>query len=71
MTISNIVFGICHKLQAFRSVQVSHVRRESNKPAHILTQYAKGLNSFVAWVEEDLVVIESTLAQNVLNLSSS
>ena len=71
VAISNIVYGICHKLQAFRSMLMSHVRWGGNKPAHILAQYVKGNVSYVAWVEENPIIIESTLAHDVLNLSSS
>ena len=41
VAISNIVTGICHKVQAFRSVLMSHVRWVGNKMVHILAQYAK------------------------------
>ena len=71
MAIFNIISGICHRLQAFLSMQVSHVRREENKPAHILAQYAKGLDTYVTWVEEGPIIIELALAHDVLNLSSS
>ena len=47
IAISNIVSVICHRLHNFRFVQVSHVRREGNKPVHILAQYAKDLVSYV------------------------
>ena len=45
IAISNIVTGICHKLEALRTVRMSHVKRGGNKPTHILTQYAKGIGS--------------------------
>ena len=41
VAISNIVTRICHKVQAFRSVLMSHVRWVGNKMVHILAQYAK------------------------------
>ena len=50
VTISNIVTRICHRLQVFRSMLVSHVRRGSNKPVDILAQNAKGISSFLTWV---------------------
>ena len=46
VAISNVVTGICHRLQVFRSMVVSHVRRRGNKPAQILAQYAKSISSF-------------------------
>ena len=69
--ISNIIEGICHKFQEFRQVQISHVRRQGNRSAYFLTQYAKNVVSYVIWIEENPRMIESNLAQGVLFLSSS
>ena len=54
----------------FHFVQISHVKRVRNKPAHILAQYTKRLDSYVAWIKKNSVIIESALAHNVRNLSS-
>lgn len=35
-TIGNIIDGIKHKLKDFRQILVSHVRRQGNRPAHLL-----------------------------------
>ena len=51
-------------------MQVSHVKRSGNRPAHILAQYARDLDSYVTWVEENSVFLEFVLAHDVLNLSS-
>ena len=61
---------MCLRLQYFRFVQVSNVKRLGNKPVHILTQYARDLDSYVTWVEENSVFLEFVLAHDVLNLSS-
>lgn len=40
----------------------------------VLREYSiitQGLHSYVTWVEDDPVIIESALARNVLNLSLS
>ena len=66
VNINNVIEGIQLKRQDFRSVQISHVKRQSNRLAHILVQFAKGINNYVAWIEENLYIIESILAQNVL-----
>ena len=42
----------------FRTVYVSHVRRQGNKPAHILANYALSLNEYVVWIEETPCCIE-------------
>ena len=54
----------------FHSVQISHIKQAGNKPAHILAQYAKELDSYVAWVKKNPIIIELALAHNVWNLSS-
>ena len=43
IAISNIVTGICHKLEAFRTVQMSQVKRGGNKPTHIFLNMLKEL----------------------------
>ena len=43
---------------------------QNSKLAHILAQYARNLDSYVTWVEKNLVLIGSVLAHDVLNLSS-
>ena len=62
ITIRNIVEGIQLKIKDFRGVQVSHIRRQGNHPAHILAQYVRNLVSFVVWIEENPIMIESALA---------
>ena len=71
VTIINIIAGICDRLQVFRLVQVSHVKREGNWPTHILTQFAKGIDNYVTWIEGNPNIIEFVVAQDILNLSSS
>ena len=71
ITIRNIVEGIQLKIKDFTRVQVSHIQRQGNRPTHILAQYVRNLVSFVAWIEENPIMIELTLAQDVMCLSSS
>ena len=52
-------------------MQILHVKQTGNRPANILAQYAKGIDSYVIWIEENSNFIESTLAQDVLLLFSS
>ena len=59
VVISNIVSGICFRLQDFCIVQVLHIRRIGNNPTHLLAQYARDLDSYIIWVEENLIIIES------------
>ena len=65
-TILNIISSCLIRLQDFRFVQLTHVRRQGNKPAHILAHYAKKLETFVIWIEDTPLPIESALTQDVL-----
>ena len=60
--IANVILGIQQQLQVFQMVQVSHVKRQGNKPTHILAHYAKGIDSYVAQIKENPSMIESLLA---------
>ena len=66
VNINNVIEGIQLKRQDFRSTQISHVKRQSKSSTHILAQIAKNINNYVVWIEENLYIIESILAQNVL-----
>ncbi|KAL0008096.1 hypothetical protein SO802_009598 [Lithocarpus litseifolius] len=65
-SIYNIITSIGQKVQAFKSFQLSHVKRTRNRPAHILAQHAKNINNYVTWIEENPAFFESALAQDVL-----
>ena len=41
---------------------MNHVKREGNRLAHNLAQHAKDVFDYVTWIEENLSVIESSLA---------
>ena len=69
-TISNVVAACLCRLQDFRPAQFSHVCCQGNRPAHILAQYAKNLESFVTWIEENSTIIENAIAQDVFLFQS-
>ena len=69
-TIDSLVAGMQHMCFEFCIVYVSHVRRQGNKPAHILAKYALSLNEFVVWIEETPCCIEQALIQDFVYVSS-
>ena len=71
LSIANIVVGAVSHLHKFRSVQFCHVLRTGNKVAHTLAQFARGVSSLHAWVEETPSCFENLVAQDVMFLSCS
>ena len=74
VTISNIIDGIRHWINDFRDAKIVHVRRQSrqgNRPTHLIAQYAKNVDGYDIWIEENPPIIESILIQDILFLSSS
>ena len=71
VAIDNIIGKISAKLQDFRCVEISHVKRNGNRLTHLLAQYAKYLDSYQTWIEENPNMVELALAHDVLCLSSS
>ena len=69
-TIDSMVVGMQLLCSDFRTVYISHVRRQGNKPAHILAKYALGINESVVWIEESPCCIEQALIQDFVTVSS-
>ena len=68
-TIDSLVVGMQHMCSEFRMVYVSHVRRQGNKPAHILAKHALSLSVSVVWIEETPYCIEQTLIHDFVSVS--
>ena len=69
-TIDSMVVGMQLLCSDFRTVYVFHVRRQGNKPAHILAKYALSINDSVVWIEETPCCIEQALIQDFVPISS-
>ena len=52
-----VVQGIQDIYGDFRSVGFSHVRRQSNVPAHLLAKHASSIDDYMVWIERTLVVL--------------
>ncbi|XP_075673855.1 uncharacterized protein LOC142643195 [Castanea sativa] len=63
--VAAIVSSSLSALKDFRRVDVSHVKRSSNRPAHLLVRYAIGISDFAVWVEESPSFIDQALQQDV------
>ena len=50
--VATIISGAIGFCGLFHRVEFSHICRQGNKPAHILAKHAKGIDDYVAWLEE-------------------
>ena len=66
VSISTVVLGFCSRLPTFSTFQSSHVRRQENKPTHILVAFAKNIDSFVTWMEECPPFFASLVSQDAM-----
>ena len=57
-SIETITESILAQVDKFRFVSFTHVKRDGNRPAHILAQFAKQMGDFVVWFEETPNLIE-------------
>ena len=63
--IANVLECIFLHLQFFCSFIFSHIKREGNKPAYLLSQHAKFVQDFETWVEETPKFLEAVIASDV------
>lgn len=49
-SIVNIIANTHHKMHGFRTFNFTNVKRYSNRPAHLLANFAKGIDSYVTWL---------------------
>ena len=52
-SVDSMVQGLLSFSEEFRKVSFSHVRRQGNRPNHLLGKHAKGIVDFSTWLEED------------------
>ena len=57
--------SILAQLDKFRFVSFSHVKKDGNRPAHILAQFVKQVGHFVVWLEETANLTEDVCSQDV------
>ena len=74
MVVFNVLVGVAHKFQDFRSIQISHVKRQGNKPTHLLEKFAKEIDNIdnnITRIEDNPSPIKLAIAHDELNLSFS
>ena len=64
-SVAAVVQGIQDLCKDFRGVQFSHVRRQGNRPTHLLAKHALNVADFTAWIEENPCFLEQALIHDV------
>ena len=70
-SVAAVVQGMQEMCREFLGVMFSHVRRQGNKPAHLLAKHARGIVDFIAWIQETPCFLEQALIHDVTVSSSS
>ena len=65
-SVTALVYGSLAASHSFCCVDFSHVGRNGNRPAHLLTRQALGIADFSVWVEEVPCFLEQALAQDLI-----
>ncbi|XP_075649857.1 uncharacterized protein LOC142620362 [Castanea sativa] len=63
--VSIVVQGILDHSLSFYRVEFSHVKRQGNRPTHVLAKHALSIVDFIAWIEEVPCFLEQTLIHDV------
>ncbi|XP_065616449.1 uncharacterized protein LOC136061925 [Quercus suber] len=66
-SVAAVVLGM--KMMCGDCVDFSHIRRQGNKPAHLLAKHALSIVDFIAWIEENPSFLAQALNHDVLFLS--
>ena len=66
--VAAVVYGSLSTFYGFRQVEFSHVRRQGNRPTHLLAKHALDISEFAVWIEENPCFLEQTLLHDVLSL---
>lgn len=59
--VSAVIQGILDISKGFHRVEFSHVKRQENRPAHVLSKHALGIDNFIARIEETSCFLEQAL----------
>ena len=60
-----VTASILAQLDKFRFISFCHVKRDGNRPGHILAKFAKQVGDSVVWLEETPNLIENACSQDV------
>ena len=70
-SVEPIIMGMHALSKDFCHVDYSHIRRQDNRPAHLLAKYVLGIVDFTMWIEENPYFLEQALIHDVMSSSHS
>ena len=70
-SVALVVQGLLEFRGEFHKVSFCHVRRQGNRPAHLLAKHAKRIIDFSTWLEENSYFLEQALSYDVFSFASS
>ena len=70
-SVDPMVMGLQTSFREFQQIIFSHVWRQGNKSAHLLAKYAKGIEDFCIWVEENPCFLEQAFTYDVISSNVS
>ena len=69
-SVAAVIMGIQDLCKDFRRIEFTHVRRQSNRLAHLLAKHASSIVDCIVWIEEIPCCIEQALIHDVLSFSN-
>ena len=69
-SVAALVFSSVAMSHSFKYLDFSHVGRDGNRPAHLLTKHALGIADLSVWVEEISCFLKQALNQDVVVISA-
>ena len=70
-SVAALVFSSVAMSHSFKCLDFSHVGRNGNRPAHLLTKHALGIADLSVWVEEISCFLKQALNQDVVVISAN
>ncbi|KAL0003498.1 hypothetical protein SO802_017279 [Lithocarpus litseifolius] len=64
-SVASVISGALVFCGVFQQVDFSHIRRQGNKPAHLLAKHVLGIVDYVAWLEESPCFLTQALTHDV------
>ena len=64
-SVASVISGIHDFCGVFGRVDFSHIRRQGNKPVHLLTKHVVGIIDYLAWMEETPCFLMQALNHDV------